>query len=193
MKAFKGFTEEIKSIMGNGIAEKCTFFPGMTIEEEKSKTGREGFHCCEYVFDCMKYYQMNGKNRFFLVEAEGDIDEDANERISCTRITLIRELDAKAIALEGMIYMIEHPQRGGWECQYPGVQVKRDRAEANKSGYIAIARGEEPAVRGEAGGIAGLVRENRQGEIQNVRMIQITKEQQGCWLGITREGKVIRI
>lgn len=193
MKAYKGFTEEIKSIMGNGIAEKCTFFPGLTMEEKGSKTGREGFHCCEYIFDCMKYYPMDGKNRFFQVEAEGNLDEDDSGRISCTRITLVRELNEREIAMEGMLYLIGHPDRAGWECQHLGVQVGRDREEAEKAGDIAIARGTAPAVRGQEGSIAGLIREDPEGKIQNARMIKITREQQGCWLGITEGGEVIQI
>lgn len=69
MKAFKGFTADLRSVMGDGKKETCCFVPGETKKVERSKTANSGFHCCENPFECLCYYQMNGKNRFFIVEA----------------------------------------------------------------------------------------------------------------------------
>ncbi len=189
MRAYKGFTEGIKSVMGNGVAEKCTFHPGQAKEEAKSKTARSGFHCCEYVMDCMGYYPMNGKNRFFVVEAEGDIDEDEHNRIACTKITLVRELDAAGIALEAMVYMIEHPDRSGWECDRVGVQVRREQAKADAPGHIAIARGRDPQVIGRCGSIVALLKEE-DGMIEAAKLFRVTEGLAGKWLGLTEKGGV---
>lgn len=43
---------------------------------DKAKCAAGGFHCAEDPLDCLCYYQWNGKNEFWIVEAGGDIDED---------------------------------------------------------------------------------------------------------------------
>lgn len=79
MRAYKGFTKELISRLGNGEKETCCFTPGETKEVEASKTVSSGFHCCENPFECLAYYAFDGSNRFFIVEAAGDIDEDDDE------------------------------------------------------------------------------------------------------------------
>ena len=195
MIAFKGFDGRdgsLTSIHGNGIREKCTFEPGKTYTEEKSKTAREGFHCCENPFECLAYYPLNGRNRYFRVEAAGDIDEDSGERIACTQITLLEELSPSGIAYYGMRYMVEHPDRENWRQDHLSVQVKEERAEADSPGHIAVARGRSPRVRGVAGSILGLVEEDEQG-IRYVKLLSldIKKELAGKWLGFDEEGWVM--
>lgn len=159
MIAYKGFSNNLKSVLGNGKEECCSFEIGKTMTEENCKTARNGFHCCENPFECLSYYPMNGLNRFFIVEAAGNIDEDDNERIACTEITLLKELDPLRFALEGMMYIINHPQREKWQQNYNSVQVKLDQAEARMESHIAIARGVEPRVKGPDGSILGLIKE----------------------------------
>lgn len=189
MIAFKGFDHHLKSIMGNGRDETCSFAPGITLEETESKTGRNGFHCCENPFECLGYYAMNGKNRFFMVEASGDINEDGSERIACTRITLLKELDAKGLALYGMKYIIKHPDREKWKQEHGSVVVREDEAEAKKTGQIAIARGRAPRVKGPAGSILGLLVDG-EGGIENAKLVVPTEQQAGKWLRLTSDRKL---
>nr|DAM81764.1 MAG TPA: hypothetical protein [Caudoviricetes sp.] len=111
MKAYKGFNKELTSCLGDGNNDNCKFTLGETKEVSSSKTASSGFHCCENPFECLKYYAFNGENRFFIVEAEGDIDEDEQERIACTKITIKEELTPVKFALEGMAYIINHSLR----------------------------------------------------------------------------------
>ena len=178
MRAYKGFTKELISRLGNGETETCCFVPGETKEEEESKTVSCGFHCCENPFECLDYYALNGENRFFIVEAAGDIDEDDEERIACTKITLIEELTPFRFAMEGMKYIITHPAREKWQQLKRGVTVARDRAEARGRGCIAIARGEHPAVTGVEGSILGLIVE-KDGMITGAKLFVVTAEQAG--------------
>ena len=61
---------------------------------DKAKCAAGGFHCAEDPLDCLCYYQWNGKNEFWIVEAGGDIDEDGvDTRISCTELTTLAKLD----------------------------------------------------------------------------------------------------
>ncbi len=47
MIAYKGFNEDLCSVMGDGKEENCSFRPNETKSVDASKTGRNGFHCCE--------------------------------------------------------------------------------------------------------------------------------------------------
>ncbi len=159
MIAYKGFSKDLTSVLGNGIKERCTFEAGKTYTEEESKTVRSGFHCCENPFDCLQHYAMDGKNRFFRIEAAGDIDEAGDEKIACTQMTLEKELTPLEFALAGMQYIIAHPERDGWQQDRWNVIVKQDKAEISKNHdvMIAIARGEKPKVKAPAGAIMGLL------------------------------------
>lgn len=178
MRAYKGFTKDLVSRLGDGNKATCRFVPGETKAVDVSKTVRSGFHCCENPFACLRYYAFDGKNRFFAVEAEGDIDEDDDERIACTRITLVEELTPFKFAMEGMKYMVMHPARERWQQSGRGVSVLKDRAEAKKKGCIAIARGERPVVSGVTGSILGLLCE-QDGCITGAKLFIVSKEQSG--------------
>jgi hypothetical protein len=170
MIAYKGFTKELTSRLG---CKPVQFASGGIYTEEKSKTIRSGFHCCENPFECLHYYSLDGNNRFFQVEAAGDIDEDDWNRISCSQITLIKELTPKELAGYGMAYMVQHPQRDGWEHS-GNVRVTKDRADASSKGNIAISRGSHPLVKGIAGSILGLILEPKPGKITAARLIEVT-------------------
>ena len=73
MRTYKGFTEDLKATYGNGVFQ---YEPGKTYREEKSKTRSTGFHAAEYLPDCMMWYGLNDKSRFFLCESGGSIDEE---------------------------------------------------------------------------------------------------------------------
>lgn len=193
MIAYKGFSKGLRSVMGNGNKATCTFAPGITLEETASKTGNCGFHCCENPFECLSYYSLNSQNRFFKVEAEGNIDEDDCERIACTKITLLEELTPLALALEGMKYIIEHPKREAWQQSYGNVQVQADTAEAKTKDAIAIARGKNPAVKGPEGSILGIIREGKDFEIVDAKLFVQGKELADKWVGINSDRTIVEV
>ena len=156
MIAYKGFSKDLKSIMGNGKPETCSFQPGSTMTEERSKTGQSGYHCCDHPFGCLDYYGWNGQNRFFKVEASGDINEDGKGRIACTQITLLKELSLPEMAMEEMIYMIEPPDREGRECNPHMARVVKDEGICTDGGAM-IVRGERPRAKGPAGRFIGFL------------------------------------
>lgn len=189
MRAYKGFTRDLVSRLGDGKEETCCFIPGETKEVEASKTVSCGFHCCENPFECLRYYALDGENRFFVVEAAGDIDEDEDERIACTRITLVKELTPFELALEGMRYMVSHPMRQRWQQSGRGVTVMPDRAEAKQKGSIAIARGGHPVVTGVEGSILGLILET-DGMITEAKLFVVSGQQSGREYTLTAERKL---
>lgn len=159
MRTYKGFTEDLKATYGNGIFQ---YEPGKTYREEKSKTRSTGFHAAEYLPDCMMWYGLNDKSRFFLCESGGSIDEeDGCSMVVSTELTLIKELDLLDIAGHTMMYMVEHPQRK-WISTVGGVMITNDAAHTGAGTLLAIARGERPIVYGIEGTAVGWVLESEE-------------------------------
>ena len=89
MIAYKGFNEKLQATKGNGTFQ---FEPGKKYIETECKCASNGFHCAEDPLCAMQYYG-NMSDRYFVVKAEGDINQDGyGSRISCTEITLIKEI-----------------------------------------------------------------------------------------------------
>lgn len=189
MRAFKGFSPDLTARLGSG---RYQFTPGKTERESKSKTASCGFHCCENPFDCLTFYNLQS-DRFFMVEAAGSIDEDEENRIACTEITLLQELSTKQLAGYGMMYIIEHPKRSNWQKNRPGIVVNKDLAEAHVKNHIAIARGCQPRVKGVEGAILGLIMESADGEIASAKLFTATRQQAGKWYTITENRKLKEI
>jgi len=191
--AFKGFTKELTATLGQGVFQ---FEPGKTYTEERSKCASGGFHCAEYPFDCFSYYRLDGKNRFFMVEAEGSLDEDdKGSRIACTRITLLEELTARRLAYHGMEYMIKHPARA-WEMHSYNVQAAAETAEMTEGlngPAIVIARGKHPAVKGPAGSVLGLLLEPEQGDFRAARLFSVdgVKWRPDTWYTVDGTGMIV--
>lgn len=179
MIAYKGFTKDLTARLGSG---EYQFEIGKTAIEQKSKTVSCGFHCCENPFECLTYYSFDKGDRFFKVEASGDIDEDGEERIACTELTLLEELSPLQIALEGMKYIIEHPNRQKWQQHYGGVLVCSDKAEVKEANHIAIARGENPKVKGPVGSILGIIREVEGFGIVDAKLFVPSEAEADKWL-----------
>lgn len=186
MKVFKATNADMSCHMGRGTFQ---YFLGQTATAESSKCGNTGLHACEYVLDCMNYYGMGKGNRFFEAEASGDIAEDGvNTRISCTELTLVRELTVRDIAREAMKYMLRHPKRN-WEHSGRGAVAAKERAEAVQPDGIAIARGTDPAVRGCAGSCLGLIRETEEG-IREARLFTVEGSiRPGVWYTVEEAKK----
>ena len=164
MIAFKGFTEDLTANCGKGIYQ---YELGKTYIEEKSKTRSTGFHCAEYILDCMTWYEMDGKNRFFSVKAEGSIDEESGcSMVVCTKMTLLKELTVKEIAGYAMMYIVKHPLRD-WEKQTQNISVLRN--EAKRS-------------------VLGLILESELGEIQSAKVFEVGKDaKENTWYTLTEE------
>ncbi len=189
MNAYKATGSDMTCTLGKG---KFQYRIGEVLTAEHSKCGRTGLHCCEYVLDCMGYYALNGRNRFFLAEAGGDINEDGeNTRISCTSLKLVQELDLKGLCYHALAYMIEHPTRE-WEKWAANLCVQRDSASGGKD-TLVIARGLEPRARGGIGAVLGLLQETETGVI-SARMLLVDgkKVLPNQWYYLDPEGLLCR-
>lgn len=187
MKAYKGFTKDLRATLGKGRAYK----PNEVVVEKNSKCARTGLHCAEDPLDCFNYYSLGPQNVYWLVEAGGSIDEDGSDtKIACTEMKLIQELSIKELAGHAMMYILSHPLRE-WRRNNGSCVVADDEA-VGSQWKIAIARGGHPRVKGHKGAVLGMLREEN-GIITAARLIEIdgAKYLPGTWYTVNSKGAVI--
>lgn len=86
MKGYKAFDKDLK-------CKDMQYEIGKTYELSGNlKMCINGFHYCETIADCYKYYPTTSNTRICEIEATGDIEKEIDKY--CTnKITIIRELD----------------------------------------------------------------------------------------------------
>ncbi|HIQ97712.1 MAG TPA: hypothetical protein IAB26_14275 [Candidatus Limivivens merdigallinarum] len=147
---------------------------------DQANCAENGFHCAENPLDCLCYYRDWRKSVYFLVKAEGDLDEDSvDSKISCTRITLLKELSFQMLLLHGLAYMARHPGRK-W-CSI----VKKEEGRC-WDGYVVV-RGKHPKASGSMGDILALAKEEPDSQqIQEVALYVVDGKQYKphTWYGV---------
>lgn len=185
MMAFKGTHGDMTCTYGNGTYQ---YSLGQTLREEKSKAQRTGLHCAENPLEILKWYPLGHGNRYFRVEAGGSIDElggDNDSQLSCTEMTLVEELGVKKLTGYAMVYICSHPSRK-WKQAGENLEVKEDEACGAGAGSIAIARGKNPKVKGAAGSVLGLIKEDENGQIEAAKVFAVEgKVIPNTWYTIT--------
>lgn len=141
MRAYKGFSKALTARMGAGTFK---YEVGKTYTEDKAECARTGFHCCEEPIEVLSWYHNRG-DRYCIVEAGGDIHEDGTNRVSCTRIEILKEVTIKELALLEAQFIINRPNRP------MSKQVRKDQGEAYGEGEAVIVRGKNPKALGELG------------------------------------------
>lgn len=170
MRAYKAFNAQLQATMGKGTFQ---FTPGETYEETECKCARNGFHCAENPLCTLTYY--SGMDvRFFLVEAGGDINQDGTgSRISCTRITLLKELTRPQLAAHACLYIQRYPDRDA-ESGY----VKKNKGKCTQEGDFVIVRGKSPVAAGAEGTYIFLVQEYKNSrEIRGIYPVYVDGEE----------------
>lgn len=133
MIAYKGFEPGL-------VCRGYQFQMGLNVTD-KANCAENGFHCAEDPLDCLSYYGNVNHSEYYIVNAGGDIDEDAvDSKISCTELTVLKKLTKKELFLHGLAFMADHPKRE-WNSH-----VQKDRAEAC-GGYAAV-HGADPIAKG---------------------------------------------
>ena len=152
MKAYKAFNSKLQATLGNGIFQ---FEEGKTYEENECKCARNGFHCAENPLCALSYYSSMD-TRFFIVNAEGDINQDGRgSRISCTKLSLVKELDRIQLATHACLYIQKYPDR---EMEN-GAYAKTQKGSCNEKGDFVIVRGKSPQAAGVKGSWLFLLKE----------------------------------
>lgn len=162
MKAYKGFRKDLTCTMGKGAYQ---FEIDKWHKEKKAQCCNTGFHCTDNPLDVLCYYR-NDDDRYFIVEAAGDIHEDdVNSRIACTEIRLVKEITKSQLIIAGLIFMKEHPKRKNSSI------VAKDKG-ATSSDYV-IVRGKNPKAAGRIGSILYLVKEGADGSVEELGMYEV--------------------
>lgn len=186
MRAYKAFNAKLQATMGRGTFQ---FAPGETYEEPECKCAANGFHCAENPLCTLTYYS-DMDARFFLVEADGDINQDGTgSRISCTRITLMKEITRPQLAAHACLYMQKYPDRDA-----ESVYVKEDKGKCTRKEDFLIVRGKSPMAAGVKGSYLFLIQEHPHSkEISDIYPIYVDGEEirENVWYGI-KEGELCR-
>lgn len=165
MKAYKGFRNNLTCTMGHGTYK---FEIGKWHMEKKAQCCSTGFHCTDNPLDVLNYYNRED-DRYFIVEAAGDIHEDdVNSRIACTKLRLVKEISLPQLIIAGLVYMQEHPKRKASSvvCKESGWTSK---------GYV-IVRGKHPKAAGPVGSILFLAKEDEDGNIEEIGVYEVDGE-----------------
>lgn len=156
------------------------FFVDRTNVTEKANCAQNGFHCAEDPLDCLSYYSNWRNSVYYVVRAEGDIDEDGTDsKISCTCMTLLKKLSMQDLLLHALAYMVRYPGRE-WNRR-----VLRETG-TGEDGF-AIVRGKNPRASGQMGDILALAKEAPDAHgIQEVALFVVDGKTYlpGVWYGI---------
>lgn len=184
MLAYKGFNSNLQATMGHGTFQ---FEPGKTYVEEAAKCAKNGFHCAENPLTVFDYYRAM-ESRFFVVKAAGDINQDGYDtRISCTEITLVKELSRIEMAALGCQYMLDHPKLANEKI------VNTEMGQCFKTGDFVVVRGKDPHAIGCKGSILFLVQEKKNARtIDGIYVINVDGEEfeDNTWYGI-KQGEIV--
>ena len=181
MRAFKAFNADMTCTMGRSryqYAENAIF------TEDKAQAHETGFHCAEYVLDCLRYYPEGSGTVICSVEALGDIDEDGRDtKVSCTVLKVGQRLTWEEVVLEAIKYLVKHPK-------FKDPQVKKEKGES--SGAYCIVRGKSPRAAGVKGTVLGLIQEGSHGKVQSVAIYRVDGKEYkpGRYYGI--DGKEVK-
>jgi hypothetical protein len=145
MIAYKGFAPGL-------ICRGYQFVMGLNVTDKANCTAN-GFHCAENPLDCLTYYPNMEQSEYYLVDAGGDVDEDAvDSKIACTELTIRKKLSREEFFLHALAYMYDHPSR---KCSR---HVRRDQGMAEANGYVVV-RGADPVAMGKRNSILALAKE----------------------------------
>lgn len=180
MLAYKGFKPGL-------VCLGYQFTMGLNVTD-KANCRANGFHCAANPLDCLSYYSDMDRSEYYLVDAGGDIDEDAcDSKIACTHLTILKKLSRKDFFLHALAYMVDHPKL---ECNH---HVSRERGEA-LCGH-AIVRGLDPVACGKQGDILAFAKENPfTGLIEQIGLVEVDGKtiRPNIWYNIDfKEKKVI--
>lgn len=183
--AYKAFNQDLTCTLGRGTFH---YEPGKWYEEEQANCIRNGFHCAANPLDTMNYYRDWDKSQYWMVEIDGDIDEDGTDtKISATKIRLAKKLNLMEFVAHAMMYIYGHP------ALKMNQRVQRDEAKMSESDKFVIVRGENPKAMGvKEGQIIGLIKEvqGAENKIEAMGMFEIDgrEHRTGTWYDVDGKG-----
>lgn len=148
---------------------------GRTEKTQKAKTANSGFHSTREPFGILQYYGNFKNDAFCVCEAGGDINEDADGRVSSTELTPLRRLTPVELAMYEACYIEKHPE-------LKANRVQRDKGTDN--GFFAMVRGKDPVAYGKRGTTIILLQEQKSSrQIKQIVVFEITGKNRPGWYG----------
>lgn len=181
MIAYKGFNKDLSCTRGRGTFQ---YEVGKTYTEQKAECANTGFHCVEEPLEVLTWYNSES-SRYCIVEASGDIHEDGHERISCTTIKILKEITKVQLAAMECEWIRKHPKR-----RY-SKNVKKDSGEAQENDIVVV-RGKNPKAAGEKGATIFLLKEGKDGTIEEAGAYQIDGDRYKAGVYYDVEGRKAR-
>lgn len=151
MIAYKGFNKDLVCTMGKG---QFQYEVGKTYVEGSAQCASTGFHCVEEPIEVLTWYSTDNA-RYCIVNAGGDVHEDGYDKISCTEMTVLREVTLQQMGALECKWLQEHPERKSSR------HIKKDEGKAERKGGIVIVRGKNPKAAGVKGSTIFLLKEKK--------------------------------
>lgn len=171
MIAYKGFEPGL-------VCRNYQFQMGLNVTD-KANCRQNGFHCAEDPLDCLNYYGDLENSEYWLVDANGDVNEDGDDsKISCTELTIIKQLTKMEFFIHALAFMVDHPKRE-WSSR-----VVKNKANAYR-GY-AVVRGRDPVACGNLGDILAFAKEDAHGNVIQIALTTVDgdKIKPDVWYGV---------
>lgn len=179
MRCYKGFNKDLTCTRGQGSFQ---YKVGKTFTADKAKCANTGLHCVEEPIAVLDWYN-DKDSRFCIVEAAGDINENA-DKISCTEMTILKEITIEQLAMLECIWIQEHPDR------QTSKRVIEERCDGAETDRVVIVRGKKPEASGCTGATIFLLREkSRSHEIAEVGVFKIDGKKYRAHVRYTVEGR----
>lgn len=149
--AYKAFDKDLSCTSGGN---RFQYQSHIWNEEPEANCRKNGFHCAENPLDCFTYYPCWTEAVYYMVLADGDINEDGHDsKISCTRMKLIKPLTLEEWIAHSLKYVVLHPYRANAH------RIQKNQGTA--SGGFTVVRGKNPLAKGKMGDVLGLLKEER--------------------------------
>lgn len=148
--AYKAFEKDLSCTSGRN---RFQYKENEWNVEPEANCVQNGFHCAENPLDCIKYYPVWENAVYYIVQIDGDIDEDGRDsKIACTKLKPIKKLTLEEFVYVSLMYMVHHPYRRWAYC------VCKESGRANANGFV-IVRGKNPFAAGDIGTVLGIIKE----------------------------------
>lgn len=148
MIAYKGFNKDLTCTRGKGSFK---YEIGKTYKEDKAQCANTGFHCVEEPIEVLTWYSA-GTSRYCIVDAGVDVHEDGNDKISCTEMTILREITLQQLGILECKWIQDHPERKNSR------HVMTNKGVAEEKGIVVV-RGKNPKAAGAIGSTLFLLKE----------------------------------
>ena len=146
--AYKGVDSNMHTCCGGGF----TFELNKWYEEETAQTVASGFHCANNPLTCLSFFSAD-TSRFFIVEVAGDVNENDQDYIACTKIRFVKELSLQDLVAHAIKYICNHPKLPS------NTHIVSESFKATSNTPSAIVRGKNPCCSAKKGTLVGLLKE----------------------------------